>query len=633
MQSSKQLRRITRLTSLTIALAVIFVLPSGYFLTAYSYEKKMLEEQSLIAADILSMHVYTHPQTWQFQNHRLLDILTATSWRRTHLFYAVYDAEGRMIVEVGERPEQPHHVRQQALVDNEQPVGLVEARTSLRPLLYKTGIAFVIALLVAFPVYYILLILPFKALSRVMKSLEYSQQKLKREIGRKKNALIENRKINSELRYRATHDSLTKLANRDKFYSMLQQYLSLAKNTGKGMTILLLDLNRFKDVNDSLGHQIGDKLLIEISKLLQLITPENGLLARLGGDEFAFVLTDTDLPDALHQAESITEVLRTHIVVDDYYIVTSASIGISCYPKHGDSQEVLLRNADIAMYFAKQASKPFALYDDSYKDNSPNRLVLTASLRHAIDNNMLSVNYQPIIELASGEVIGTEALCRWIDPQHGFISPDLFIPLAEQAGMINTLTDCVIESSLKQLAEWHKAGIIIRVSVNISARNLQNEHFPAQVKSLLEKYGIAPHFLNIEITESSMMINPEKSRELLNLMAEWGVKISIDDFGTGYSSLAYLKKLAVDELKIDRSFVMNMFEENDDRIIVQSTIELAHNLGMKVVAEGIENQETCDLLQQYGCDFVQGYHFSRPQTAEDIEQWIQARSETSENSE
>ena len=621
MHSNIQLHRITMLISNAIMLAIIIIIPLGYFFTAFSYEKRMLEEQSLIEADILSTYIFTHPHSWQFQEDRLQDILSDASWRRVKVYYIVYDVNNKIIVEEGVQPAWPYHSKTVKLFDNKKTVGYIKAHTSLRIMYYKTMIAFVVALIVALIVFYTLRTLPFAAIQRVMKSLESSQNKLIEEIDSKNEVLKDNKKVNDELQYRAMYDSLTKIANREYFCNFVEERILQAKDKNNTLAIMILDLNRFKDVNDSLGHHVGDELLKRISATLQQAIPNDGFLARLGGDEFAIMLKNYNQSGAIQQAELITNALSAHIVIDDYHIVASASIGISCYPEHGESYEVLMKHADLAMYHAKQSSKPFGLYIDAYDDNSINRLTLTSLLRHALDNNLLSIAYQPKIELASGNMIGVEALCRWIDPQHGFISPEVFIPIAEQAGMINLLTEVVLEASLRQLASWHKSGIMISMAVNISARNLQNENFPTEIKQLLTKYNIEAKYLNIEVTESSMMINPEKSLELLNLISKRGVKVSIDDFGTGYSSLAYLKKLNASELKIDRSFVIGMFANKDDRIIVESTIELAHNLGMQVVAEGVEDQGASDLLKSYQCDYIQGYFICVPGTSDDIEQW------------
>jgi len=620
MHSNIQLHRITKLISSAITLAIIIIIPLGYFLTAFSYEKRMLEEQSLIEADILSTYIFTHPHSWQFQEDRLKDILSDASWRRVKVHYIVYDVNNKIVVEEGVQPAWPYHSKIVALFDNKKTVGYIKANTSLRQMYYKTMIAFVIALIVALIVFYTLRILPFAAIQRVMKSLELSQNKLIKEIDSKNEVLRDNKKVNDELQYRAMYDSLTKIANREHFCNVVEERILQAKDKSNTLAIMILDLNRFKDVNDSLGHHLGDELLKRVGTIIQQAIPSDSFLARLGGDEFAIMLNNYNQSGAIQQAELITKALSAHILIDDYHIVASASIGISCYPEHGESYEVLMKHADLAMYHAKQSSKPFELYIDAYND-SINRLTFTSLLRHALDNNLLSIAYQPKIESNSGNMIGVEALCRWIDPQHGFISPEVFIPIAEQSGMINLLTEVVLESSLRQLASWHKSGIMISMAVNISAKNLQNEHFPTQIKKLLTKYKIEANYLNIEVTESSMMIDPEKSLELLNLISKRGVKVSIDDFGTGYSSLAYLKKLNASELKIDRSFVMGMFTDMDDRIIVESTIKLAHNLGMQVVAEGVEDQGATDLLKSYQCDYMQGYFICIPGTPDDIEKW------------
>ena len=282
-----------------------------------------------------------------------------------------------------------------------------------------------------------------------------------------------------------------------------------------------------------------------------------------------------------------------------------------------------MRHADIAMYHAKQNAKDFCQYSKDYHDNSPNRLSLTADLRQAIDNGLLTLYYQPKVCLRDGEIIGVEALSRWSHPHHGYVSPDLFIPLAEQAGMINHLTEWLIKTSLQQLAIWQNFNKHLSMAINISARNLQNDNLPELIKTQLAVHNIPPDKLTLEITESSIMIDPNKSREHINTLSKWGIHISIDDFGTGYSSLAYLKKLTVDELKIDRSFVRNMLYDQDDQIIVHSTIELAHNLHLNVVAEGVEDFSTYNILQEYGVDYVQGYYCCKPIPADEFSTWLQ----------
>ena len=617
MDIERRLTRITSLTSFVIALTIVIFVPLGFFLTAYSYESIMLQEQADNTAEALSKHIYAFPDSWQFQDHRLEDIILQASWHDNNIHYHVTDNSGTQLIDVGTEPPLPVHSAKASLTNGEEIVGWVNTYAGLRPLLLRTTASAFVAILIALSVHYTLRVLPFAALSRVLRTLENSQQKLAQEIEAKEQALAEHRNMTDAIRHQAMHDTLTGLPNRAQFDQQLKKRLQEHPT----LAVMIIDLNRFKEINDTLGHQTGDATLIEASKRIRRVLPDRTFLARLGGDEFALLAPGATKSDAHLQAQGITQALQSHIVVDEYHLAISASIGIALFPDHGENSQQVMRHADVAMYQAKKSGQPFCFYNNSYDENNPSRLTLTADFRHALDTNGLSLHFQPKIDLTSGEIVGVEALTRWSHPEHGYISPEVFITIAEQAGMINPLTDWVLDAALWQLSAWHRTGLPMHVAVNISARNLQNEKLVLVIRQLLRKHHLQPQFLTLEITESSIMIDPVQSLEIIQQLSDRGVNIAVDDFGTGYSSLAYLKKLPVDELKIDRSFVQNMLNDNDDQVIVRSTIDLAHNLKLKVVAEGIENQESYHLLREFGCDTAQGFYLCKPVSPEIFEQW------------
>jgi predicted signal transduction protein with EAL and GGDEF domain len=346
------------------------------------------------------------------------------------------------------------------------------------------------------------------------------------------------------------------------------------------------------------------------------------LIARLGGDEFAVLLPSVDPKEPVLVARKITKVLEFPFDIDGLPIDVEASIGIVLYPDHGSDADSLIQRADVAMYAAKQSGSGYTIYTADQDQHSPRRLMLMAELRRAIEEDLLLLHYQPKVNLAAGGVCGVEVLGRWPHHELGAIPPDQFIPLAERTGLIKPLTGWVLDRALNQCRTWYQAGIEIPVAVNLSVRNLLNPQLPDQVAELLQHHGVPPGRLELEITESSIMADPERAREIVTHLNKMGVQLSIDDFGTGYSSLGYLKKLPVHWIKIDKSFVIHMVASESDAVIVQSTIDLAHNLGLKVVAEGVENQEVCDRLIDLGCDMMQGYYISRPLPADELIRWL-----------
>jgi diguanylate cyclase (GGDEF)-like protein len=423
-----------------------------------------------------------------------------------------------------------------------------------------------------------------------------------------------------QLEHQALHDALTGLPNRRLLRLRLAEVIAHASQNNGSLVLFVMDLDRFKEVNDTFGHHHGDLLLQETAqRLVNALSPED-VVARLGGDEFAVLLRDGTRESAYRAAQHLIEALRDPIQLEGYSVEIGASIGIAIYPEHGTDPETLLRRADVAMYLAKRADQDYALYSAEQDQHSPGRLALVAELRKAIEDDELVLYYQPKVDVALGQVVGLEALLRWPHPRLGLVPPDQFIPLAEQTGLIRPLSLWVLNAAIKQRRQWEGTALAVPVAVNLSMRNLLDPHLPEVVGTLLDTWAGRPHWLVVEITESSLMADPGRALQVLDRLCAMGLRISIDDFGTGYSSLAYLRQLPVHELKIDRSFVRQMSE--GDAVIVRSTISLAHDLGLTVVAEGVEDMATWARLGEFECDLIQGYLVSRPLPAAVLGKWM-----------
>ncbi len=428
------------------------------------------------------------------------------------------------------------------------------------------------------------------------------------------------------LEHQATHDALTGLPNRVKLQRKVEEVLGAAGRERCPVAFLILDLDRFKDVNDTLGHHIGDLLLRKIALRLKGSLREDDTIARLGGDEFAILLPETDREEARAFADRVIEELRKPFEVQGLTLQVDTSIGVAMYPQHGREATLLIQRADVAMYVAKKVRNTVAIYDPVDDYNSVRHLTLKGELRRALEDESLVLHYQPKICTVSGRVDGVEALIRWEHPRHGLVMPEEFIPLAEHTGMIKPITQWVLDDALRQCAAWRGMGMRLPVSVNCSARNLLEEDLPELIRGKLQDWGLPPDHLILEITETAIIEDPDRALEVVTLLADQGVWISIDDFGMGYSSLSYLRKLPARELKIDRSFVMGMDQDEGSAVIVRSTVELAHNLGLQAVAEGVDSMEVWNRLRTLGCDRAQGYLFSRPLAAGGLTHWIRTSS-------
>ena len=439
-------------------------------------------------------------------------------------------------------------------------------------------------------------------------------------------AELERRKQLDELEYRASHDQLTGLKNRGALESDIADTIEHGTCGPQG-ALLLVDLDRFKEINDTLGHAVGDELLVKIARRLSSENDDGilckGTVARLGGDEFAIWMPGTANRDAAEQiASSALAAITAPFDIEGYRLEVGASIGIAMYPQHGGNASDLLRCADIAMYVAKRQGADYRLYQLSDDPYSPQRLALLSQLRSAITSGQLELHYQPRIDLARGKPSGFEALVRWRHPQLGLLPPAQFIPLAELSDVIRPLTLLVLDEALAQLAAWTADSPSLQMAVNLSARHLMDDACPEQVLRLLEKHAIDPARLELEITESALIADPERAAHTLKRIHDMGVQISIDDFGTGFSSLSHLKRLPLNALKIDVSFVTHMLQNEQDAAIVTSIIALAHSLGLTVVAEGIEDEATRLRLDELGCDEGQGYLLGRPMAKEAATAWL-----------
>ena len=421
----------------------------------------------------------------------------------------------------------------------------------------------------------------------------------------------------------AYEDGLTGLPNRAMFNEQLGQAVRIAKRGESPIAVLLFDMDRFKAINDTLGHPVGDQALREVGLRVRSALRDSDVIARLGGDEFAVLLATGNADNAKVVAEKIHKALEEPFVIEGQSMDMTASIGISRFPEHGDDANALLRAADVAMYEAKRTKSRYSIYDPSHDVRRQEFLTLLGELRRAVDAGELILHYQPKMNLAEGRVTSVEALVRWRHPTRGFVEPSDFIPFAEQTGYISAITRWVLGRAIEQCGVWERTGLRIRMCVNVSARDLQNgDELVSQVSAGLQAAELPAGMLCLEITESALMQDPLSAQSTLRKLRELGVATSIDDYGTGYSSLAYIKQLAVNELKIDRAFVSGMEADRKNAAIVRSTIELGHNLGLTVVAEGVETEHELAELRRFGCDEAQGFFFARPMAAPALERWL-----------
>lgn len=518
------------------------------------------------------------------------------------------------------------------------------------------GAATLLAVLMALFLLHKTTLEPIKSLTRQLRNIRRNRKHLGEQVEAHGDAEVrelakvfndmggELNKLYHTLEDMAYTDSLTGLPNRARFRELLQQAIQLNTSRQGRFGLILLDLDGFKEINDTLGHQVGDVLLQHVTeRLKKVLQPLNAVclldfkdgspdapfgngphIARLGGDEFGILLPAlTNGQEAMAMAHEINETLQIPFVVEGNSVAIGGSMGIALFPDHGGDGETMLRRADIAMYLAKNTRNAYAVYDPALDQSNVGQLMLRAELRNALDGGGgLVLHYQPKLHLKSGHILGVEALIRWQHPQRGLLSPGQFLPLAERGNLMGALTQWVLVEALRQHAAWRQAGLNLKVAINLSPRALYDLRLPDQIEHHLKIFRLPPSVLELEITEDAIMVDPLRATEIMARLNAMRIRLAIDDFGTGYSSLSYLKRLPVDEIKIDKSFVMEMEQSRSDAAIVRATIDLARNLGLNVVAEGVEDEETLKTLKKLGCDTIQGFYISRPLAGDALQQWL-----------
>jgi len=424
-----------------------------------------------------------------------------------------------------------------------------------------------------------------------------------------------------ENKHLALHDPLTDLPNRSLFHDRVGSAISMAGRSGLGVSVVLMDLDRFKEINDALGHHNGDSLLIEVSRRLVSVVRRSDSVARLGGDEFAVLVPAIAGPESVTRVvEELLRAFERPFELEELVLKVEASMGLAIYPQHGLDSGTLIRHADVAMYASKHSRAGYEVYQSTRDEHTRDRLALVEGLRKAVANGEFALHYQPKVDTATGRVVGVEALLRWYH-NGSFVPPSLFIPLAEHTGLIGLMTMWVIETVARQSRTWEDSGLSLNIAINLSMRNLFDRGLPKQIAEVIAQRGMAPERLELEITESGIAADPIRAEAVLGDLSSMGLTLSIDDFGTGHSSLSRLKRLPVGELKIDQSFVTNMVQDKTNAAIVRSIIELGHNLDLRVVGEGVETSGALNQLRAFGCDIVQGYYLGRPLPAAEFLTW------------
>jgi diguanylate cyclase (GGDEF)-like protein len=424
--------------------------------------------------------------------------------------------------------------------------------------------------------------------------------------------------------YAATHDQVTELPNRALFYDRLDRAISAANAEQGRLAVLLLQVENHKEIRDTLGLNSADAILKQVATRLESVIRTQDSAARLDGPTFAVLLSNAaDLNEPESVARRLQKAMEPPFMVDRLKLSAHTSVGVVMFPDHGEDADSLVQRAGVAVYEAATAHNGYALYSPALDEHSPRRLTLMGELRQAMERDQIELHYQPKVDVVGGRVIGAEALVRWRHPRHGFIQPDEFIGLAERTRMIKPLTQWVMKRAFEDCAAWRAQGLVLKISVNLSAQDLHDPELPDLIAGVVAATGIQPEWVVFEITESGIMQDPDRVMNVVERVHGLGFSLSVDDFGTGYSSLAYLKRLPVSELKIDKSFVIDMFSSENDLVIVRTTVDLAHNLGLKITAEGVESPEILERLRDMGYDLAQGYHISRPLSAKDFSRWLQ----------
>lgn len=599
-QSDERVTRLINVIAIAVALVVGIATPGMYFLANLEHQKGEIHAFAHIRASLVTNAINKNPAMWRFEEHKLLAMVEDHPRNEKYpTLYRVLDADRNTIVKSSDVvlpwPIISYRIK---LYDSTRQVGLYSVERTLHCILIDTlwvaCASLLLALIIAIP----LRTLPLRALRK-------SQQRLV---------------------HMAHHDVLTGLPNRSLLNDRLNQAILYAQRYNRCVTLVFIDLDNFKTINDSLGHDVGDELLKQIAERMQRTVRRTDTVVRLGGDEFVIILFDQ--PD---KSESITgvlqkirEVVSQPLSIDNHMLWVTCSMGLATYPDDGKDMVTLLKNADAAMYQAKALGRNnFQFYTAEMNSKLKERIFLQEGMLNALANSEFMLMYQPQVLARTGEIIGVETLLRWKHPELGMIPPASFIPLAEENGMIVPIGQWVLRTACRQNKAWQDLGMrSIRVSVNVSARQFKETNWVATVADALKESGLDPQYLELEITESLIMENLDRAIEVMGEFQKMGVQLSIDDFGTGYSSLSSLKNFPVARLKIDQSFIRSLPDNDDDRSIAMAVIALGHRLNLKVVAEGVETEQQRSFLENNDCDEMQGYHFSKPVPADDIERML-----------
>jgi diguanylate cyclase (GGDEF)-like protein len=595
--TDERLTRFISIVAIVAATVVGLALPGLYFLTNYKHEVGAVDALSNIHASLVTNAINKNPIMWRFEEHKLLALVEHRSHNEKHeTNYSILDAGRNVIVSSSEELLPPPVISHEVvLYDATKPVGYYKIEWSLRNLLLETLFVAAGGLLLA-----LIIAIPLRTLP--LRAIRQSQQRLA---------------------HMAHHDVLTGLPNRALLDDRLNQAILYAQRYQRFITLIFIDLDNFKTINDSLGHDVGDELLKRTAERIQRVVRRTDTVVRLGGDEFVILLFDQP-----EKAESITGTLQKirdcvadPLSINNHMLRVTCSMGLATYPNDGLDVSTLLKNADAAMYRAKELGRDnFQFYTAELNCKLQQRISLQQGLLNALANDEFVLVFQPQIQLKSGQIVGVETLLRWKHPERGLISPATFIPLAEETGMIVPIGEWVLRTACKQNKAWQNLGMPhIKMSVNVSPRQFKENNWVATVAAALKESGMEPQYLELEITESLIMENVERAIATMNEIQGMGVQLSIDDFGTGYSSLSSLKHFPVARLKIDQSFIRGLPGNDDDQAIALAVIALGHRLNLLIVAEGVETEQQQTFLQDNECDEMQGYHFSKPVSAEEIE--------------
>ena len=600
-----------------IALIVATVLPLGYSILGYRNLAAKLEVMAEVKADAVTRLITTNPRLWSYQLGPLQDLLSREPAVLEDEAASIRDANDNVIATVGRSPDPPILRRSRAVHDSGMVVGRIETEHSLRGLLFGAAIAALLGLLLGAAVFATLRVLPLRALRRVTAALEQeaSQHQLAAE----------------RAEYLAYYDSLTTLPNRSMFSKLLNRALSLARREGKLLAVLFVDLDRFKNINDTLGHEAGDLLLQEVGKRLRGCLRESDTVARLGGDEFVVLLPGLhDVADVEVVAHKILAATGKPFVALGQEFRVTASVGVSTFPKDGDDEQSLMKNADIAMYQAKEDGKNhFQFYSAHMNTNSFERLALESSLRRALEHGEFQLHYQPKIDAHGGGIAGVEALLRWQHPELGIVAPTKFIPVAEETGLIVSIGKWVLKTACTQNMAWQKLGLPrLNMAVNLSRRQFSDDGLLRDVASILEETGMSAGLLELEITESTLMHDVDKAIHTLKEFRDMGVRLAIDNFGTGYSSLSNLTQFPIDTIKIDGSLIHDLSNQAESRGIAKAIIAMGATLSLTVIAECVETKAQADFLREHACDEFQGFYFSKAVTAGQFAELLEAQAKT-----